>query len=347
MPNKKNQAAKMTAVKKIEICNIEMPVVKKGELLIAPEYVGVCGSDVHFFETGKRKGKYFDLPFVLGHECSGIVVETGEGVKDIRAGDRITIEPQQTCGRCEYCKGGRYNLCADVAFPSVPPYDGMLRRYFTFPAHQCFKLPDQLSSLEGALIEPMAVGFQAAKCGQVETGKTAVILGMGCIGLTTLTACKAMGASKIIGVDLFDNRLSIAERLGASAIINAAETDMTKEILEMTDGKGADIVFETAGNKRTAAASVSILKRGGVIVMVGNIEGETPFDFMSLMYKEGQIRTIYRYKNNFQMTIDALVSSTGIKEIVTDIYDFCDTQQAFERNLTDKKNVVKTMIKFN
>jgi L-iditol 2-dehydrogenase len=348
MQKGQNQAAIMTGIKQIQIIDFKMPVLKKGEILIKTEYVGVCGSDVHFLETGKRKGKEFQLPFILGHECSGTVMEIGEGVTNLVAGDRVAIEPQQTCGRCEYCKGGRYNLCADVAFPSVPPYDGMLRKYFAFPAHLCFRLPQNVSSLEGALIEPLAVGFQAAKRGDVEIGKTIAILGMGCIGLTTLLACKAMGALRIIGADLFEKRLQTAKAFGASAVINPAVDGMVEKVYELTDGKGADIVFETAGSKVTASKTGSVLKRGGVVVMVGNVEGQTPFDFMELMYKEGEIRTIYRYKNNFPTTIEAVASGgIDVKGIVSDMVDFKQTQQAFDRVINDKQNVIKAVIRFD
>jgi L-iditol 2-dehydrogenase len=348
MQKVQNQAAMMTGVKRMQIVDIEMPVLKKGEILIKMEYVGVCGSDVHFFETGKRKGKEFQLPFILGHEGSGTVMEISEGVTNLAAGDRVAIEPQQTCGRCEYCKSGRYNLCADVAFPSVPPYDGMLRRYFAFPAHLCFKLPKNVSTLEGALIEPLAVGFQAAKRGDVEIGKTIAIIGMGCIGLTTLLACKAMGALRVIGADLFEKRLQMAKSFGAGVVINAAVDEILGKVYEWTDGKGVDIVFETAGSKATASKTGSILKRGGVIVMVGNVEGQTPFDFMDLMYKEGEIRTIYRYKNNFPTTIEAVASGgIDVKGIVSDIFDFTQTQQAFDRVINDKQNVIKAVIQFD
>jgi L-iditol 2-dehydrogenase len=344
----KNQAARMAGVRRMEIVEIDMPAAQKGEVLIKTEWVGICGSDVHFFETGKRKGKEFRLPFILGHECSGTVVEIGEGVADLAAGDRVAIEPQQTCGRCEYCKSGRYNMCGEVAFPSVPPYDGMLRRYFTFPAHLCFKLPANVSTLEGALIEPLAVGFQAAKRGDAEIGKTIAILGMGCIGLTTLLACKAMGAGNMICADLFPNRLQLAKSFGAREIIDAAGEDVAAKVAAWTGGKGADIVFETAGSKATASKTGALLKRGGVIVMVGNVEGQTPFDFMELMYKEGEIRTIYRYKNNFSTAIEAVASGViDVKAIVSDRFEFQEAQQAFDRVIHDKQKVIKAVIRFD
>jgi L-iditol 2-dehydrogenase len=345
-----NQAAYMIRVKKLELTDIPMPKAGAGEIVVKMEYVGVCGSDVHFFESGARKGVPFKLPFVLGHECAGSVIEVGEDVSGLTPGDRVTFEPQQTCGKCYYCREGRYNLCPDVVFPSVPPYDGMLRRFGTMPAHLAFKLPDNVSSLEGAMIEPLAVGLAAAARGNVSLGKTVAILGSGCIGLTTILACKAMVASRIIVADLYSKRLEKASELGATDTIITIKEDTEKtveRILELTRGEGAELVIETAGNQATAALTGRVLRRGGVIVMVGNVNGQTPFDFLDLMYKEGEIRTIYRYHNNFPMAIEAV--STGqinIKGIAPQIYSFEEVQNAFEHALNDRENLVKAMVQF-
>jgi len=341
-----NKAAFMTEVKKIELKEIPMPEASQDSVVIKVEYIGVCGSDAHFFETGIRKGKPFDLPFVLGHECAGTIVKTGSNVNDFKVGDRVCIEPQITCGKCIYCKSGRYNLCQNVKFPSVPPYDGLLRNYAEIPASQLYKLPDNVSTLEGALIEPLAVGLSAAEKGNVSLGKSVVILGAGSIGLMTLLACRAMGATKIIISDLFDNRLDKAKELGADIVINAGAEDVQKRVYELTDGMGADIVFETAGSQKTAASTVSLIKSGGVIVLVGNINGETPYPFMDLMYKEGEIRTIYRYKNNFQTAISAVSQGIiDVKPMISHQFDFSDVQRAFEYSIQNKQDVIKAVIK--
>ena len=213
MGNNVNRAAYMTAVKKMEIREIPLPEVGADEIVLKVEYVGVCGSDAHFFESGERKGKAFDLPFVLGHECAGTVTQVGANVKHLAVGDRVCFEPQITCGTCSYCRSGHYNMCPDVRFPSVPPYDGMLRDYVAIPAHLAYLLPENVSTMEGALIEPLAVGLSAAERGDVSLGQTVVILGAGCIGLVTMMACKARGASKVILCDLFPKRLEKAAHI--------------------------------------------------------------------------------------------------------------------------------------
>lgn len=341
-----NRAAYMTAVKQLEIRELPMPEAGADEIVLKVEYVGVCGSDAHFFESGMRKGKAFDLPFILGHECAGTIVQTGDHVTELCVGDRVCFEPQITCGTCVYCKSGHYNMCPDVRFPSVPPYDGMLRDYVAIPAHLAYRLPDNISTMEGALIEPLAVGLSAASRGDVSLGQNVVILGGGCIGLLTMMACKARGAGKVILCDLFAKRLEKALELGADAVINAKEEDVLSRVLELTGGVGADVVFETAGNPRTAAQTSDLVRRCGIVVMVGNINGETPYRFMDLMYKEGEIRTIYRYRNNFSTALQAVSNgSIDVKKIVSHQFDFQDVQAAFENSLYNRQDVIKAVIK--
>lgn len=343
---RENRAAFLTEVKRIEIKPCAMPAPAANEVLLKMAYIGVCGSDAHFYESGERKGKKFDLPFILGHEASAIVEQMGADVTSLKVGDRVVIEPQKTCGECEYCKSGHYNMCSSVIFPSTPPYDGMLREHFAFPASLCHKLPDNVSLLEGALVEPLAVGLSAAERGNVSLGQTVVIVGVGAIGLTTVLACKARGAAKIICVDLFQNRLDCAKAFGATDIINASTQDAVAEVMRLTDGEGAHVVFETAGSWRTAALTPNYLKKCGTIVIVSNINAETPIRFMDLMYKEGEIKTIYRYKNNFKTAIAAISSGAiDVKGMISKVYPFEETDAAFKSSLEDKMTIVKLVIK--
>lgn len=340
-----NRAAYMTDVKKIELRDCAIPELSPEDVLLEISYVGVCGSDLHFFESGERKGQAFALPFLLGHEASAVVSAVGKGVKSLSPGDRVVIEPQKTCGLCEFCRSGHYNMCPDVIFPSVPPYDGMLRRYMAFPEHLCYRLPDTVSLLEGTLAEPLAVGLSAADCGGVTVGQTVVILGVGPIGLTTLLACKARGVSRIIVVDLFQNRLENALSLGADYALNAREVNAPEEVMRLTDNLGADVVFETAGNRKTTAQAVDYLKRCGTIVLVGNVNGETPMRFMDLMYKQGQLKTIYRYTSHFKTAISVLAAGhIDADKMISRVFPFEQAQDAFDCALRDKMNVVKVVI---
>ena len=177
------KTAVMTGISQVEIQQRPIPVPADDEELVKVEYVGICGSDLHYYESGRIGIFIVEPPFVLGHEAGGTVVEVGAGVKDLKVGDRVALEPGKTCGHCEHCKEGKYNLCEDVIFFATPPVDGVFQEYVAHEAGLCFRLPDNMSTMEGALIEPLAVGMHAANQGEAHLGQTAVVTGAGCIGL--------------------------------------------------------------------------------------------------------------------------------------------------------------------
>lgn len=342
----KIKAARLKEPKKIEIEEVELGELKENEVSIRPEYVGVCGSDVHFFEEGRIGNCVVTYPFILGHECAGTVVGIGKKVKKFKVGDRVTVEPQIPCGTCSYCRSGRYNLCPEVKFLSTPPYDGVLREEFHYREDMTYLLPENVSLLEGALTEPLAVGLYAAKRGNVAPGMKVAILGGGCIGLMTLLSCKAAGASVMLVSDLFKNRLDRALKLGATDVFcSGPEADIMSVREELTGGEGFDVVFETAGNKVTASQTSGLLKRGGTIVMVGNIVPDVSFSFRNLYLKEGEIKAVFRYRNIFPEAIEQIASGRiAVRDVVSDIVPFEHTQEAFEKAMTDKAGVIKTVV---
>ncbi|WP_157148861.1 alcohol dehydrogenase catalytic domain-containing protein, partial [Brachyspira pilosicoli] len=200
--NGKMKVAIMTDLKKIEFIERDIPKPKSDEVLVKLEYVGVCGSDLHYYEHGAIGNYIVKYPFVLGHECSGTVVEIGDNVKHLKVGDKVALEPGKTCGKCEFCKTGRYNLCPDVIFFATPPVDGVFQEYVAHPESLSFKLPDNISTMEGALIEPLAVGMHAARQGDAKIGEIAFVTGAGCIGLCSMLALKACGVSKVYVIDV-------------------------------------------------------------------------------------------------------------------------------------------------
>ncbi len=344
---RRNRAAVMTAVQKIEIRDIEMPVCGDNDVVLKTAFVGICGSDGHFFETGSVGTNVVHPPFILGHEYSGTIIEVGKNVRNFAVGDRAALEPGMACGECEYCKSGRYNMCPGMQFKSCPPVDGFFRSYVSHPASLAFKLPEKVSLVDGALIEPLSVGFYSADQGEVSLGKTVAILGSGCIGLTTLLSCRQHQASAIIVTDVFDSRLEKAKAMGADYVINAAREDVVERIKEITGGRGADVVFETAGSKHTANQASHIVARCGRIVMVGVILGDIPFNFRPVHQKEADIKTVWRYCNSFPKAIKAIEEGyINLEGIVTNIYDFTDAQKAFENSLSDKEHVIKAVLKF-
>ena len=313
----------MTSLQKVVIENRDIPILEDDEVLVQVEYVGICGSDLHYFESGRIGDFVVKPPFVLGHEAAGTVVETGKNVKHLKKGDRVCMEPGKTCGVCEFCKSGRYNLCKDVKFFATPPVDGVFQEYVAHEAGLCFLLPDQVSTLEGALIEPLAVGMHAANQGNAHLGQTAVVTGAGCIGLTTVLSLKAMGVSQIIVVDIIEKRLQKALEVGATAVINGKEENTVERMMQLTEGRGFDLGIETAGTQITATQLIQGANKGATIVFVG-----------------------FRYRNIYPMAIEAVASGKiDIQKVVTDYFELDDIQQALTTCVEDKSNIVKGIIK--
>ncbi|MGI6072334.1 MAG: NAD(P)-dependent alcohol dehydrogenase [Lachnospiraceae bacterium] len=343
----KIKAAVLTQLQTIKIQDYDAHDPGPDEVAVHPEYVGVCGSDVHFFEHGCIGSCKVTYPFILGHECAGTVTAVGSNVTDLKVGDRVVIEPGIPCGTCDFCRHGRYNICRTVKFLSTPPYDGVLRESFNHPAAFTYKLPDNVSTLEGALIEPLSVGLYAARRGEVRPGMKVAILGGGCIGLMTLLACKSAGASRIVVSDLFENRLETAKMLGATGTFNP-KTDGDNNAFrdKFTDGEGFDVVFETAGSKVTANQTGYLMKRGGMIVMVGNIIEEVPFSFRNMYLNEGEVRSVFRYTNTFPEAIEQIAAGRiNVKNIASDIFDFADIRSAFDKAMNEKAVIVKAIIR--
>ena len=343
------KGAFMRGIDKMIIKEIPVPEIGKKEVLVSLEYVGICGSDVHYFHNGCCGSYKVDLSedYMLGHECAGTIVKVGEEVEKLKVGDRVALEPGITCGECEQCKSGHYNLCPDVVFLATPPVQGCNEEYIAFPENMCFKLPDNVSTKEGALIEPLSVGFYASEQGGVKTGDTVVILGSGCIGLVTLLACKAHGAGKIIVADLVEARLQKALEIGATEVINSGKEDALKKIEELTNGRGADVVFETAGSPVTIAQTPFIVRRGGVITLVGiSAKEEINYNFAQIMDKEATIKSVFRYRNIYPKAIAAVSGGAiNVKGIVTHEFDLDHIQEAYDEAVNNKTDLAKAVIK--
>ena len=342
-----NQAAYMTAPQQMEIRDCPMPVPAPGELLIRIEYCGVCGSDVGYFRDGRIGKRVVPTPFILGHECTGEVVQVGPETRGFSIGDRVVLEPGLGCGTCRHCTSGRYNLCPDMKFLATPPYDGAFRKYMAYPARGCFKLPLDISMRDGAMIEPLAVGLHAAHRGGVDHSKTVLIIGMGCIGLMTLMACRSMNAQRIIVSDVFDNRLAKAMELGADDAVNGTQEDLYQRVMELTGGEGCGVVFETAGRPETASQTISLVSRGGVIVQVGTIASPVPYQLNELGHKEADIRSVFRYCNIFPLAIELIrKGDIPLAKLEPSEFSFERISDAFDTALHHGRDVIKCIVRF-
>ena len=324
-----------------------IPTPKDDEVLVKVEYVGVCGSDLHYYESGRIGDYIVKPPFVLGHESGGTVVEVGKNVKHLKVGDKVALEPGKTCGHCEFCRTGRYNLCPDVIFFATPPVDGVFCEYVAHEADLCFKLPDNMDTMEGALIEPLAVGFHAAKQGNAHFGQTAMVTGSGCIGLVSMMALKTLGVSTVFQVDIMQKRLDKALELGATAALNGKEVNVVEEIKRLTDGKGVDLVIETSGSEICARQGIEALKKDGTLVQVGySASGDMCLPTSMICDKEITIKSVFRYRHIYPLAIQAVAEGRiNLKGIVTNYFDFDDIQNAMDLSVKNKADIVKSVIK--
>lgn len=329
----------------MEMKEVKVPKIGATDVLVKVMAVGVCGSDVHYYEHGRVGEFVVEKPLILGHECSGVVTDVGSNVTRFKVGDRVAIEPGVPCGECEYCKSGKYNLCPDVEFLATPPVDGAFSQYISHPEGFLFHIPEALSYEEATLNEPFSVGVQACKRANVQPGSTVVIMGMGPVGLMAVVAAKAFGATKIIVSDLEKIRLDEALKLGATHAINIKE-DVATRINEITKGKGVNYAFETAGNPIALQNALAALNNGGTLAIVGlpqqeNIELNIPF----IANHEINIVGIFRYANTYDMGLEMLAStSADLNMMFTDAYDLNEAKEAMEQARTNKSGSLKVMV---
>ena len=338
----------LTGKQKLEWVERDIPQPGKGELQIKLEYVGVCGSDLHFYQEGQLANWTLDGPLALGHEPGGVVTGVGEGVEGFEVGDKVSIEPAVPCGQCEDCRKGNYNLCTNIKMLAIPgERDGVNAEYCTHDASMCYKLPENMTTLEGAMIEPLAVGMHAAELSDARIGETAIVLGSGCIGLCTVMSLKARGVSEIYVADVMDKRLEKAMEVGATRVFNSTRESI-EEFARTLPGGGADQVYECAGNRVTTLQSCRLIKRAGKVSLVGvSPEPVLELDIATLNAMGGIVYSVYRYRNLWPKAI-ASVSSGAIpvKDIVSHEFDFKDCIEAIEYSLNHKDEVIKSVVKF-
>ena len=336
----KNQAAVLYAPHDVRI--EERPVPKPGprEVLIEIKAVGVCGSDVHYYEHGRIGSYVVRQPLILGHEASGIIVDVGEGVNKGRVGERVAIEPGIPDGVCEQCRSGRYNLCPNVRFFGTPPIDGAFTNYVTIPENFAYKLPDQMSDEEGALIEPLSVGLWACRKAMLRGADHVLITGAGPVGVLALKVALALGATQITMTDVSPQRLEMGRELGATRTVNVAETPLTNVGVE------ADVLIECSGNQKALMDGIRSLRPAGKAVAVGMSPGEevsVPMSF--LQNREITLTGTFRYANTYADAI-ALVATGRIdlKPIITGHYTLEETEQALQATKNDPANIKSVVV---
>jgi D-xylulose reductase len=306
--------------------------------------VGICGSDVHYYTHGKIGNFIVKASMVLGHEAAGTVLEVGKNIKTLKVGDRICMEPGVPDLRSRATLEGMYNLDPAVIFWATPPVHGCLRETLVHPAMFCFKLPDNVSYAEGALVEPLSVGLQAVKKANVKPGDVALITGCGTIGLVTGLAALAGGCSKVIITDVIQPKLDLAATYGMVPV-NIKKQDLMEVVKKETGGWGVDIIFEASGNEAAIAGIFQPLCPGGKVVFIGMPVEPVPVDIVAAQAKEAHLETVFRYANIYPRAVALLGSGKiNVKPLITDRYKFADAIKAFDYAANPEPRSVKTVI---
>jgi L-iditol 2-dehydrogenase len=341
-----SKTAVLTNKLKVEIENQIPREIGEEEVLVKVMAVGICGSDIHFYENGRIGRKEVTYPFVLGHESAGIVVEVGEKVTNFKKGDRVAVEPGVSCMKCEYCKKGRYNICPNVQFLSSPPTNGTFTQYLVHPEHFLHRIPDHVTFEEAALVEPLSVGIQACKNSELKRGDDVLITGLGPIGLMTVIAAKEFGAKKIIVSDIEPLRLVLSKKLGATHFINPKEEKLTSRIAEITDGIGVDISIDTSGQPFVINEVIHTIKRGGKLVPIGfPVTENVPLDITQMIMKEIFLITVYRFANTYPLGIEIMASKKyNCNLLITDHFSLDEADLALEKARTTKQTSIKVMV---
>jgi D-xylulose reductase len=307
---------------------------------------GICGSDVHYYTEGQIGDFVVNEPMILGHESSGTVIEAGANVKNIKPGDRVCMEPGIPDFKSVETIKGMYNLDPAVRFWATPPIHGCLRETVVHPASLTFKLPDNVSFHEGALVEPVAIGMWAAKKARIAPGDAALVIGGGTIGIVTALAAESSGCSKVYIADIKKGKLDFISQHYSSKLetIDLNKTDIKGYFAEKGI-KGVDLVFEASGSAKVYESICSYLVPGGRMVLIGMPSGSVPLDVVAMQAKELSIETIFRYVNIYPLVISMIASGKlDVKPLVTKIYPFADAVAAFDYASALPEKEVKIMI---
>jgi L-iditol 2-dehydrogenase len=310
-----------------------VPQPAADEVLVEVGSVGVCGSDVHYYEHGRIGPYVVDSPLILGHEAGGVVAAIGTDVDTLRVGQRVSIEPGVPCRSCRQCLAGRYNLCPEVKFFATPPYDGAFSQYVVMPAAFVYPIPDSISDDAAGLIEPLSVGVWACHRAHIAPGSGVLVTGAGPIGLIAAQTARAYGADTVTVTDVNPHRLGLAEKLGLDAL-NVAETSLADAGLE------PDVLLECSGNARATWDAVSTMARAGHVVLVGMGGDEVRLPLSYVQDRELVITGAFRYANTWPTAIQLVASRrVDLDSMVTGHYSLNAVETALTASRTDPTTI--------
>ncbi len=344
------RAMKLTGIRRMAMMEVPTPeLAQADDVLIRMQAVGVCGSDVHYYETGRIGSQVVSYPFTVGHEGAGVVEAVGPGVTRVAVGDRLAIEPAMSCGQCDQCAAGRPHTCRRLRFLGCPRQaEGCLSEYLVMPERCCFTVSDTTTFEEAALSEPLAIGVYAVRQSIPMSGARVGILGAGCIGLSVLLPAREQGAASVYVTDRINGRLELARRAGAAWGGNPDTEDVVAAVAGLEPG-GLDVVFECCGEQEALDQAIEMLKPGGKLMLIGIPPTAERVTFLidKLRHKEICIQNVRRQNHCVQPALDMIDrGDVDVGVMVTHRFGFEQTQAAFDLAASYADGVLKAMIEF-
>jgi L-iditol 2-dehydrogenase len=343
------KAQVLTGIDQMALAEVDAPkIVNDTDVMVKIVEVGVCGSDVHYYETGRIGSQIVEYPYMVGHECAGVVEAVGNAVTRVKVGEEIVVDPATPCFECDQCLAGRENTCRNLIFLGCPGQaDGCLCEYIVMDEKSCFPTNGEITLEQGTLCEPFAIGVYAVQQASLPKDAKIAILGSGPIGLSCMAAAKAVGITDIYMTDKIAERVDMAAANGADWAGNPDDEDIVKAIYEKQPG-GMDVVFECAGEQDTIDQGLELLKPGGKIMVIGIPRTErVTYDADGSRRKEITVVNVRRQNDCTQKAIDLIASGKAdVDFMVTHRFDFAQSKEAFDLVAGYKDGVVKAIIKF-
>lgn len=340
------KAMLLTEYQKLEIVDLPKPEISANDLLVQVKACGICGSDIHGWDgsTGRRKP-----PLVMGHEAAGIVTAVGANVRGFAEGDRVTFDSTVSCGECFYCRKGSINLCENrqVLGVSCDEFrrNGAFAEYVVVPSRIAYQLPDNLPFEHAALIEAVSIAVHAANRTPVTLGDTAVVVGSGMIGLLVVQTIRLSGCSRVIAVDLEDNKLDLAKQFGADVGLNPKKCDVIQEVMKMTGGRGADAAIEVVGASATVNTAIDVTRRGGSICLVGNLSPKVEMPLQKLVTRELSVYGSCASNGEIPQCIDLLSrGAIQVQPLITALAKLEDGPAWFKRLYEGEPGAMKVVL---
>jgi L-iditol 2-dehydrogenase len=330
----------------LEITDLPLPAVARGDVLVRVEACGICGSDVHGFDgsTGRRIP-----PIVMGHEAAGTVETIGEGVTKYKKGDRVTFDSTIYCGECQYCKRGQINLCdnREVIGVSCGDYrrQGAFAEYVLVPERIMYALPDNFSFNEAAMLEAVSVAIHGVKVSQLEGGETALVIGAGMIGLLTLQAARAAGCKRVFISDVDATRLELARQVGADEVLHCSGAELLAEVMKLTGGNGVDVALEAVGRNETVASAIDCTRKGGKVTLIGNIMPEVTLPLQKVVVKQLRLQGSCASSGEYPEAIELIAQGKiKVKPLITAVASLEEGPRWFERLHSREPNLMKIIL---